>query len=363
MAASGFRFGLEGEYLLVEAGRCRPLWHPDLSFERLCGVLESIRYEGILGGLTLDGLELDPPHRSILPYCVEGYGLPGAELLPWVDMLVKGVEIRTPVCPSIGECLRVYEALYRALQQALGGHGYRAVALAHHPLAWEFQGPQNHPRHDWWLWGMRAMTTYGPDVNLRLPEPLRARLDWAKLQRRANHYVPALVAFALAAPVARGGLWQVGGRTGLSARTYRRSPFAPAVAAHPKEQGRLEFKAFDMPVDREDFAFYLLLWLWLVLDDQAPGEADDADRISDLGAVARLGWGAGGIAERAEELLDRAERLLAALEVDPAPLQVPRRRLRARLAPAHDLIRQWEETPSVEALLAHLDRVAAPVRS
>src|SRR5262249_2625213 len=154
------------------------LWHPDLSFERLHGVLESVSYEGLLGGLTLDGLELDPPHRRILPFCVEGYGLPGAELLPWVDMLVKGGETRTPVCPSINECLRVYEALYQTLQQALGEHGYRAVALAHHPLAWEFQGPQNHPRHDWWLWGMRAMTTYGPDVNLSLPEPERARFDW-----------------------------------------------------------------------------------------------------------------------------------------------------------------------------------------
>jgi hypothetical protein len=32
---NGFRFGLETEYLLVDAGSFRPLWYPDLSFERL----------------------------------------------------------------------------------------------------------------------------------------------------------------------------------------------------------------------------------------------------------------------------------------------------------------------------------------
>src|SRR5438046_473265 len=99
MAATGFRFGLEGEYLLVEAESFRPLWHEDLTFARVNRLLEGIPYEHLLGGLTLEGLELDPPHRTVMPFYVEGYGLPGREVNGWVDLAVKGVEIRTPVCP------------------------------------------------------------------------------------------------------------------------------------------------------------------------------------------------------------------------------------------------------------------------
>ena len=31
----GFHFGIEAEYLLVDAETFRPLWHPDLTFEEL----------------------------------------------------------------------------------------------------------------------------------------------------------------------------------------------------------------------------------------------------------------------------------------------------------------------------------------
>ncbi len=39
---SGFRFGLETEFLLVDALSFRPLWHPDLTFETLNSTLEAI---------------------------------------------------------------------------------------------------------------------------------------------------------------------------------------------------------------------------------------------------------------------------------------------------------------------------------
>lgn len=358
MSSPRFRFGLEGEYLLVDSATFRPLWHPDLRFTRLYDLLEGIDFVPSCGGLSLDGLELDPPHRRIMPYYVEGYGVADSAMTRWVDVLPKGIEIRTPVCPSLDQCLQVYEGLYQLLQTALASAGYRAVALAHHPTAWEFRGPQNHPRHDWWHWAMRAMTTYGPDLNVSLPEGWRADFDWEDLQRRVNYYAPALAAFSLASPVARGELWQVRGRPGFSMRTYRRSPAAPAVAAHPKEQGRLEFKAFDMPANRSRFRSYFLLWLWLICDRQAPGRAEDEERIYDLGAVARLGWEAEEIAARAEEALDRAARVLAGLDFDPASLRVLRRRLEQRRTPADALIARMSTEPSVPALLRFLDRQA-----
>jgi len=358
MGAGGYRFGLEGEYLLVEASSFRPLWHDELSFSRLNVLLESIRFEPLLEGLPLDGLELDPPHRKLMPYYVEGYPLADPELTTYVDVLPKGIEIRTPVCPDLETCLRVYESLYQGLQEALADAGYRAVGLGQHPTAGDFWGPQNHKRHDWWQWALRVASTYGPDLNLSVPEAQKPGFDWEALQRRANYYGPALVAFSLNAPVKEGALWRPRGRQGLSVRTYRRSPFGPMLAYHPKEGGRVEFKSFDMPTDRRDFRPFFLLWLWLMADAKAPGRAEDQDRIYDLGQVARFGWEAEEISARAEEALDRAETVVAALGLDPSPLGRLRQRLGQRRAPADALIRQVEADSSVPGLLHYLDWVA-----
>lgn len=357
MAAQGLRFGLEGEYLLVDVETFRPLWHHDLTFQHLNGLLETIVYEPLLDGLTLEGLELDPPHRTLMPYYVEGYGLADADLTTFVDKLPKGVEVRTPVCPSIDACLQVYENLYAQLQQTLGTQGLRAVACAHHPTAWGFQAAQNHKRVDWWRWDEQSMTTYGPDLNISLPERERVVFDWPRLQRRVNHYAPAFTAFSLASPVGQGRLWQPHGLQGFSLRTYRRSVYGPAVAYHPKERGRLEFKALDMPADRRDFVSYFLLWTWLILDPEALGEADEQDRIYDLGALACAGWRAAGIAARAEEMIDRAGAFLPSLDLDPAPLQRLHQRLEARETPADALIQHMHAGASIPGLLRFLDAV------
>src|SRR5262245_40430837 len=358
MGTGGYRFGLEGEYLLVEASSFRPLWHDELTFSRLNALLECIRFEPPLEGLPPEGRELDPPHRKLMPYYVEGYALADPELTTYVDVLPKGIEIRTPVCPDLETCLRVYENLYQGLNVALGEAGYRAVALGHHPTAGDFSGPQNHKRHDWWEWALRVTTTYGPDLNLSVPEAQKPRFDWEALQRRANYYGPALVAFSLNAPVKEGALWRPRGRQGLSARTYRRSPFAPMLAYHPKEGGRVEFKSFDMPTDRRDFRPFFLLWLWLMHDIEASGRADDQDRIYDLGQIAQFGWQTEGIVSRAEEALDRAASVAPVLGLDPSPLDRLRQRLAARLTPADALIGQIEADASVPGLLRYLDRVA-----
>src|SRR5262249_48591609 len=147
----------------------RPLWLDTLTFEPLNRLLESIDFEPYLEGLSLDGLELDPPHRKLMPYYVEGYLVADEGLTTHVDVLPKGIEIRTPVCPDLDTCLRIYDNLYRGLQDALTNENFRAIGLGHHPLAWDFTGPQNHKRHDWWVWAMRVTTTYGPDLNLSVP--------------------------------------------------------------------------------------------------------------------------------------------------------------------------------------------------
>src|SRR5262245_53505375 len=154
-SARQFAFGLETEYLLVDADSFRPLWHQDLKFDVLNRALEAIP----VGDLpALDGLELEAPHHKLMPYVVEGYHVPDPNLNP-TDLKPKGIEIRTPVCRSIGECLACLCALHARLQTALANLGLQAVSISHHPTEYHFEGPQNKRRHDFWQWAMQAMLT------------------------------------------------------------------------------------------------------------------------------------------------------------------------------------------------------------
>jgi carboxylate-amine ligase len=347
----GFHFGIEAEYLLVEAETFRPLWYDDLEFEPLNAALETIPFEDLP---PLDGLELEPPHRKLMPFVVEGYHLPAPEMSPR-DLLPKGIEIRTPVCSSIQSCLESLYVLHERMQTALAELGYRAVSISHHPTADRFEGPQNKRRHDFWQWAMQAMVTYGPDMNVSLPSELNDRLDVADLHSKVNYYAPALTALSLASPFYLDRLWEIRGRVGKSIRTYRRSVIAPAIELHPEEAGRLEYKTFETSNRLEDFHAFFLLWLELLLDDGLDGRASDQTRIYDLGAVARVGLAAETVRDRAAEVLDRAPRVLAARGFDPGPLESFQPRLERGRLPADDLIDLYERDGSIPAVLRHLD--------
>lgn len=348
-----FGFGLETEHLLVDSESFRPLWHPDLDFEELNAALESIPVDDLP---ALDGLELEAPHRKLMPYVVEGYHVPDPELNP-TDLKPKGIEIRTPVCPSIEECLECLSTLFARLQQALANLGYQAVSISHHPLEYEFEGPQNKRRHDFWQWAMQAMLTYGPDVNVSLPPRLTERLDLSDLHAKVNYYSPALTALTLASPIYRGGLWNIRGRIGKSIRTYRRSVIAPAIEIHLNEAGRLEYKTFETSTHLADFHGYFLLWLELLLDDGLAGRASEQSRIYDLGAVARDGLKVETIRERAAEVLDRAPHTLGLHGIDARAIGPYSDRLSSGRLPADDFIQWFEDEPSVPALLRRLSKL------
>jgi carboxylate-amine ligase len=350
----GYHFGLEVEYLLVDSETFHPLWHRDLSFAELNAAFESIPISDLP---PLDGLELEPPHRKLMPFVVEGYHLPAPELSPQ-EVLPKGIEIRTPVCPSIESCLQCLQELQGRMQHALGALGYHAIAASHHPIEDHFEGPQNKRRHDFWQWAMLAMTTYGPDVNVSLPATLGDRLDPADLHRKVNHYAPALTALTLASPIVRGDLWRIRGRVGKSIRTYRRSTIAPAIELHPEEAGRMEYKTFEATSSLAELHGYFLLWLEVLLDEGLRGRASEQTRVYDLGAVACDGLSAETIAERAAEVLERSPATLAGRGFDPTPLVPFRDRLQSGRLPADDLIDIFEAERSIPAVLRHL---AAPI--
>jgi carboxylate-amine ligase len=345
-----FAFGLETEYMMVEADSFRPLWHHDLKFDVLNAALEAIDVDDLP---SLDGLELEAPHRKLMPYVVEGYHVPDPELNP-LDLKPKGIEIRTPVCSSVSECLACLSTLHVRLQAALANLGLRAVSISHHPTEHHFEGPQNKRRHDFWQWAMQAMLTYGPDVNVSLPPRLTERLNLADLHAKVNYYAPALTALTLASPIYCGGLWNIRGRIGKSIRTYRRSVIAPAIEVHLNEAGRLEFKTFETSTNLPDFHAYFLLWLELLLDDGLPGRASEQSRIYDLGAIARDGLDVETVNERAAEVLDRAPSVLGRHGFDSGPLVEFSRRLSSGRLPADDMIDWFEQEPSIPSLLRRL---------
>ncbi len=349
----GFRFGLEAEFLLVRREGFRPLWHKDVTFAELNAVLERIPLDGI-GSLA--GLELEPPHRKLMPYVVEGYHVTDQDFAA-VDIQPKGVEIRTPVSESLDECLGSFETLLRRLQAALSEEGMAVVALSHHPLEKSFHGPQNKRRHDFWQWAMEVMTTYGPDINVAVPTRLQETLDIRDLEAKIDFYGPALSALSVAAPFVDGGLWDCRGRVGRSYRMHKRSVIAPPIEVHPDEDWRLEFKVFDMPGSTLDFRCQFLCFLALLLTPELVGRADRQSRIYDLGQVARFGLGAEGVAERLAEIFEHAPRRLAEWGFDPSPLGHFRERLLSGHTPADEMIRLYRESGgSLETVLERRSR-------
>lgn len=342
-----FRFGIEAEYQLADSGTFRPLWHQDLSFEELNEALESIDIDDLP---PLDGLELEPPHRKLMPFAVEGYHVPAPDLSP-IDLLPKGIEIRTPVCSSIEECLDSLKKLHDRLESALSGRGYTLVSLSHHPTEHHFEGPQNKRRHDFWQWAIEVMTTFGPDINVSLPAELNDRIDTADLHQKVNYYSPALAALSLASPIFRGTLWKIRGSIGKSIRTYRRSVIAPAIEIHPEENGRLEFKLFEATNRLDDYHAYFLLWLILLLDDELKGRSHNQTRIYDLSAVARFGLETETVRERAGELLARATAVLGRYGFDPSPLNIIDERLETGRLPADDIIDRFQTHESLADVL------------
>jgi hypothetical protein len=335
--AKGFRFGLEAELLLVDGETFEPLWYQDLKFSELYAILESVPQDDV----PPDGLKVEPPHRRAMPFVVEGYHVTDAEFRPY-DIRPKGLEIRTPVSSSIDACIGWFATLYDRLQEALARHGYAAVAFSFHPREHHFEGPQNRRRYDFWQWAMEAMLTYGPDVNVGLPEGMYEAMDTTALDERVNYYAAALASFTLASPIHRGAPWVERGRVGKSIRTHMRSVVAPAIELHPGERGRLELKVFEMAKDLDDYRAMFLLWLELLLDGDLPGRADGPSRIYDLGAVARDGFAAETVRERGAVLLERAPGVLARHGFDPAPLEVFRRRLETGRHPADDILERFE---------------------
>ncbi len=344
-----FRFGLEAEFMLASTTDYRPLWYKDVDFKTLDRIFESISLEGIP---TLEGLAAEPPHKKMMPFIVEGYGIPDANF-EIHDAYPKGIEIRTPVCESLDQVFEVYEDLYGRVKKALGLEGMIPVAISHHPIEHKFVGPQNKRRHDFWLWAMEVMTTYGPDINVSFPKKITDKLfsDIEDLNAKVNYYAPAMAAISLSSPFLQGKPWLHKGQLGKSYRTFKRSVVAPAIELHADENFRIEFKVFEMSKRSSDFKEYFLLVLALFLDEGLKGRSSNQERIYDSGTVARFGLNAEGMRERLVELYLRAPAILTEHGFDPAPLKNLAKRIEKNLSPSDEMVELFNQGMSLNDIM------------
>lgn len=344
-----FSFGLEAEFLLADSKSFRPLWYKDVTFKTLDDILSALSLEGIP---SLEGLSAEPPHKKLMPFIVEGYGIPDQDM-NIIDAYPKGIEIRTPVCTSIGQTLEVYKDLYGRVATALNQHQMVPVAISHHPVETKFQGPQNKRRHDFWMWAQEVMTTYGPDINVSFPKDISDELfnHTDDLHLKVNYYAPSMAALSLASPFYGGSPWMIKGQRGMSYRTFKRSVIAPAIELHADENFRIEFKVFEMSKDIADFEAYFLLVLGLFLSRDLKGRSSQQERIYDSGNVARFGLHAEGVHHVLADLFEASEKSLAKFGFSTTPLKRLHHRFEAREHISDKMLALYDETGSIPSVL------------
>lgn len=344
-----FRFGLEAEFMLAHKNDFMPLWYKDVTFKTIDDLFTGISLEDIP---SLEGLSAEPPHQKLMPFIVEGYGIPDSEM-KIIDAYPKGIEIRTPICQTINQTLEVYKELYSRVSAALGTKNMVPVAISHHPIESKFSGPQNKRRHDFWMWAQEVMTTYGPDINVSFPQEITQKLfsDLDSLNLKVNFYAPPMAALSLASPFYQGQPWMMKGVRGKSYRTFKRSVIAPAMELHADENYRIEFKVFEMSRDLADFEAYFHLVLGLFLSDKLSGKCSSQERIYDSGTVARLGLNAPGVDQALSELFEQCEKTLPTYGFSTQSLKRLHKRFEKRQHIADEMLEIFDQTNSIPAVL------------
>lgn len=339
-----FGFGLEAEYLLIDKKTGRPLFCEDLNANDLLNMVEGIPVSDI----GIDGFNIKPLHRKAIPYLIEGYYLTDDNMKP-LELLPKGIELRTPIANSIEESIETLKCLTSRLNDALTARNWALCSISHHPYKADFFAKRNYRRDDYWQWALTAMTTFGPDINISLPSHL-ASIDLNVLEERINYYMPPLVALSFASPFEKGKLWEVEGKKGYSVRTYKRSLYAPLFYVHTEPQLRFEFKGFEMPVDFQDYAAFFLVCLAILLDENLTRTASNDERINRLRELAVNGLTSDDAAI-AQNVVASAKRIAQQQGFNHQALKILKKRIELLDCPAKAMIAAFERASDVESVL------------
>ncbi len=343
-----FGFGIEAEYLLLDRD-FRPLFAEDLNFESLRDCVDSIP----TADLGTNGFNIKPLHKYANPYLIEGYYLTDDDMKPHV-LLPKGIEVRTPIRSSIEETVDVLaETTERLRNRVFSDFGYHLCTMSHHPTKCNFQAAPNYKRHDYWQWALTAMTTFGPDINISLPQNLSSQVELKKLNERINFYMPSVIALTFSSPLYGGELWQQDGVLGHSVRTYNRSQWAPLYYIHTEPQLRFEFKGFEMPIEMADYKAFFLVALALLLDPSLIMKTSNEERIANLRYFSLHGLESDAARLCAKTLLKSAETTALRLSLDASSLAPLWRRLEAGNSPADRISRSFRTEATLEKALAN----------
>lgn len=234
----------------------------------------------------------------------------------------KGVEIRTTIHDSIQAAV---DALLADFEKFKAVSPFLPAAVAFNPFQTEFTPLP--PLNQWELAHRSSpeeatayihMMTYGPDVSLSSDSLSEAQIVDAG--QKLNYYSPYIMAFSLSSPFYKGELWG-----GLSRRTYYRNGLRPSalvflkgetgqiesrpsltqVARLDAEIGRIEFKAFDVCSDLDQYGSLLALVKGVILDDSLTGRSLTPDSKL-LKTVAEKGFDEDDIWRGAQQVLQAA---------------------------------------------------------
>ncbi|MBO0779616.1 MAG: glutamate--cysteine ligase [Ktedonobacteraceae bacterium] len=284
-----------------------------------------------------------------------------------IDCPPKGIEIRTTIHTSIQGAVQELTESFQLLAEAAACAGFVPALISFHPYCTEFvpdpplnnyerQRKQQSPEKQT---AVIPILTQGPDLNLSCEGMTTDEVIDAG--RKLTSYSPYIVPFSFSSPFYAGELWD-----GLSVRTFVRTGVRPSalvflarseelmvsnpsltkIARIPAEAGRIEFKACDSCADFTLYAALLALLKGLILDSTLVQRATVPDAaLHQLSA--RHGFAHPEIAAGARAVLRAVE---CALEGDEdrtllAPLHAM---LSQRTTPAHELIRLYRETGSIE---------------
>ncbi|MEM6752952.1 MAG: glutamate--cysteine ligase [Cyanobacteria bacterium P01_C01_bin.38] len=287
-----------------------------------------------------------------------------------IECVPKGIEIRTTINPDIHSAIAELSESFRLLKETAAQYGFSPTLISFNPHYDAFV--PNPPLNEYEAKRRQAspekqtanipMLTYGPDLNISMLGLSTERI--IDIGKKLTYYSPYIIPFSYSSPFYQGRLWE-----GFSVRTFVRTGRRPAamvflgkqeeliksipsltkIARIPAEIGRIEFKAFDSCGDFSIYAGLLALLKGIVLDESLPGRAivPDAEKHQ---VSAQEGFDNEEIFTNAKLILKSVETVL---ENDPdvdllAPLKTF---IEKRETPAHELIRLYRNTNSIEATL------------
>jgi gamma-glutamyl:cysteine ligase YbdK (ATP-grasp superfamily) len=287
-----------------------------------------------------------------------------------IECVPKGIEIRTTINPDIHSAIAELTESFHLLKQAAAEYGFSPALISFNPHYDAFV--PNPPLNEYEQLRRKAspekqtanipMLTYGPDLNISMVGLTTERI--IDIGKKLTYYSPYIIPFSYSSPFYQGRLWE-----GFSVRTFVRTGRRPAamvflekqeeliksipsltkIARIPAEVGRIEFKAFDSCGDFSIYAALLALLKGIVLEESLTGRAivPDAEKHQ---VSAQFGFDNEEIFKTAQQILHAVE---TTLKNDPdvnllAPLKTF---LEKRETPAHQLIRLYKNTNSIEATL------------